>query len=202
MLHLGEDVMRLVAGCVIVALTGPLAGAQETSTPLGDAPVAAEEPQSEPLGPDELPTPLPDSSRFTTGEKWRFWNNLRVNASDGTCFFDSEGANLRAQEIKVYADDVKWWPGHNSPVVRSVEGTKRSAGPPYRYPQAYAHSIIIYQRDGKVFQVFGTRPENATTMVIENSKNICTNVNDTWTDPTYYRDNGGSYDLHILITKK
>ena len=105
-----------IAVCIAVAACAHAARAQTGGQPHGAAFIV----------PDHPPKMTPaDVGR---GD-WLFYNNVFVNKASGFCL------GIRAQEVEVYVEDIKWWTGGTAvgEPVTSVTGNTIEAGPDFRH---------------------------------------------------------------------
>jgi hypothetical protein len=128
-----------------------------------------------------------------------YWTHVPVNF-----FFDvlvnADGTPLRASRIRVWADDIRWYPDARRPtvtVIQTPNGMGTRAEPSFRWPDYPRYGIILYQLHTP-FPVFSTIATGATEYQLNNQTDIGVGVNDTNTRDAYL-DNGGAYTLHIDV---
>jgi hypothetical protein len=150
------------------------------------------------IAPDAPPNMTP--ADFGRGG-WVFYNNVFVNKASGFCL------GVRAQEVEVYVEDIKWWNGQN-PVgkpITSILGNEVVAGPDFEHHGVYQYGIILFQpgqTPGEVpraVQLLGSNRATPTLVALDRSKDICFAVNDKHLGG--YDRNGGSFDLNVRVVK-
>jgi len=177
-----------IAVCIAVAACAHAARAQTGGQPQGAAFIVPDHPAKM--------TPA-DVGR---GD-WLFYNNVFVNKASGFCL------GIRAQEVEVYVEDIKWWTGGTAvgEPITSITGNNIAAGPDFRHHGVYQYGIILFQpaqTAGEVpraVQMLGTNRADPTRVGLDRSKDICVGVNDKYFGG--YDRNGGSFDLHLRVLK-
>lgn len=137
--------------------------------------------------------PIQTSDNATSQSKgWLTFENVRVDVRGGVRLVQANGSPLRASQISVWADDIRWQSGY-------VHGMSTS---PANNNDGFAGIYVFQNGGGSCWLAATSTNPPGTSCSLSNQQDIYVMVNDGTIGNTNdgHGDNGGSFDLHVKVT--
>lgn len=144
------------------------------------------------LGTQLLAEPIQTSDNATAqSQGWLTFENVRVDVRGGVRLVRADGSPLRASNISVWADDIRWQSGY-------VHGMSTS---PANNSTGYAGIYLFQNGGGSCWLAASSTHPPGTNCSLSNQQDIYVLVNDGTIGNTNdgHGDNGGSFDLHVKV---
>jgi len=144
------------------------------------------------VGAQLLAEPIQTSDNATAQSRgWLTFENVRVDVRGGVRLVQADGSPLRASQISVWADDIRWQASY-------VDGMSTS---PANNNDGFAGIYVFQKGGGSCWLAASNTHPPGSNCSLSNQEDIYVMVNDGTIGNTNdgHGDNGGSFDLHVKV---